>query len=118
MWKTVHDVSYPIKVQMKANQEKGMATRKCTRGEVVEVGSSTKKIKSFKGSALRLWNFAPARIRNALTLWKAKPEIKKFCFSLPVKCLFIFIISSAIKFLFNLRKFKYIIIIIGQGGLG
>ena len=84
MWKAVHDVSYPIKVQMKANQEKGMATRSCTRGEVVEVGSSTKTIKSFIGSASRLWNLAPEKIRNASTIWKAKAEIKKFCFSLPV----------------------------------
>ena len=83
MWKAVHDVSFPIKVQLKSNQEKGMTTRSCTCGEVVEVGSSTKTIKSFIGSASRLWNKAPEKIRNASTIWQAKAEIKKFCLSLP-----------------------------------
>ena len=83
MWKAVHDNSYPIKVQMKSSQEKGMSTRSCTRGQVVEVGSSTKRIKSFIGSASRLWNVAPEKIKNASTIWMAKAEIKKFCLSLP-----------------------------------
>ncbi len=84
MWKAVHDNGYPIKVQLKSSQEKGMSTRSCTRGEVVEVGSSTKTIKSFIGSATRLWNLAPEAIKNAATIWRAKAEIKKFCLSLPV----------------------------------
>ena len=84
MWKAVHDINYPITVQLKSNQDKGMATRTGTRGEVVEVGSSTKTIKSFIGSASRLWNMAPEKIRDASTIWKAKAEIKKFCLSLPV----------------------------------
>jgi hypothetical protein len=84
MWKAVHDINYPLTVQLKSKQDNGMTTRSCTRGEVVEIGSSTKTIKSFIGSATRLWNMASEEIRNASTLWKAKAEIKKFCRSLPI----------------------------------
>ena len=55
MWKFMTPV-YPIKVQLKSNDENGMTTRSYTSGKVIEVGSSTKTIKSFIGSASRLWN--------------------------------------------------------------
>ena len=77
MWKAVHDNGYPIKVKMKSCQENGMSTRSCTRGEVVEVGSSTKIIKSFVSSGSRLWNVAPGKIKNESTIWiSGYPRLK------------------------------------------
>ena len=84
MWKVVNDTSYPLKFQMKSEEKRGMGTRSCTRGDVVEFGSSTHTINSFCGSASRLWNKAPENIKKAATLKTAKKEINKYCTSLPI----------------------------------
>ena len=82
MWKALNDSAYPLKMELKSSN--GMVTRSSTRGEVVEFGSSSKTIKSFYGSATRLWNQGPVSIRQAQTLNQAKEEIKKFCRTLPI----------------------------------
>ena len=77
MWKAVHNNRYAIKVQLKSSQEKRCQQEVITRSAVVEIGSSTKRIKRFSVSASRLWNLAPEKIKNASTIWIAKAGIDK-----------------------------------------
>ena len=40
---------------------------------------------TFKNDAARLWNLAPAVIKNSVSLYSAKSQIKKFALTLPLK---------------------------------
>ena len=39
---------------------------------------------TFKNDAARLWNLAPAVIKNSVSLYSAKSQIKKFALTLPL----------------------------------
>jgi len=47
MWKASNDPQYPIKMKTRERQENAIETRSLTRGDLREVGRSTKAKKSF-----------------------------------------------------------------------
>jgi hypothetical protein len=47
MWKASNDPQYPIKMKTRERQENAITTRSLTRGDLTEVGRSTKAKKSF-----------------------------------------------------------------------
>jgi hypothetical protein len=65
-------------------QENVITRRSLTRGDLTEVGSSTKAKKSFKCDAAKVWNNAPDKIRTSKTLTTAKKAIREHCKSLPI----------------------------------
>jgi len=61
-----------------------METRSLTRGDLTEVGRSTRAKKSFMCDAAKVWNKAPEKIRTSKTLTTAKKAIREHCKSLPI----------------------------------
>jgi hypothetical protein len=84
MWKASNDPQYPIKMKTKERQENAVETRSLTRGDLTEVGRSTKAKKSFTCDAAKVWNQAPEKIRASKTLTTAKKAIREYCKSLPI----------------------------------
>jgi hypothetical protein len=83
MWKASNDPQYPIKMKTRERQENAMETRSVTRGDLTEVGRSTRAKKSFMCAA-KVWNKAPEKIRTSKTLTTAKKAILEHCKSLPI----------------------------------
>jgi hypothetical protein len=75
IWKASNDPQYPIKMKTKERQENAVETRSLTRGDLTEVGRSTKAKKSFTCDAAKVWNKAPEKIRASKTLTIAKKAI-------------------------------------------
>ncbi len=68
MWKVSNDPQYPIRMKTRERQENAIETRIVTRGDLTEVGRSTRAKKSFSCDAAKVWNRAPENIRTAKTL--------------------------------------------------
>jgi hypothetical protein len=64
MWKASNDPQYPIKMKTGERQENAVETRSVTRGDLTEVGRSTKSQKNFMCDAAKVWNKAPEKIRT------------------------------------------------------
>ena len=75
MWKASNDPQYPIKMKTRERQENAVETRSVTRGDLTEVGRSTRAKKSFICDAAKVWNKAPEKIRTSKTLTTAKKAI-------------------------------------------
>jgi hypothetical protein len=58
--------------------------RSITRGDLTEVGRSTKAKKSFTCDAAKVWNNAPDKVRTSKTLTTAKKAIGEHCKSLTI----------------------------------
>lgn len=84
MWKASNDPHYPIKMKTRDTQVEGMETRSSTRGDLTEIGGSTRAKKSFTIDAAKVWNKASEKIRTAKTLATAKKAIKAHCKTLPI----------------------------------
>jgi hypothetical protein len=84
MWKASNDPKYPIKMKTRERQENAVETRSVTRGDLTEVGRSTRAKKSFIFDAAKVWNKAPEKIRTSKTLTTAKKAIREHCKSLPI----------------------------------
>ena len=83
-WKANNEKDYPIKMINNEPQNSDREVRRGTRREMKE-GGRTKLIQdSFTRDAGRIWNRAPATIKNASSIGAAKLEIKKFCRTLPI----------------------------------
>ena len=66
------------------NRVEGMETRFGTRGDLTEIGGSTRAKKSFTIDAAKVWNKASEKIRTAKTLTTAKKAIRAHCKTLPI----------------------------------
>ena len=62
-------------MKTRERQENDITTRSLTRGDLTEVGRSTKAKKSFTCDASKVWNNAPDKIRSSKTLTTAKKAI-------------------------------------------
>ncbi len=85
VWKASNDPQYPIKMKTRERQENAIETRIVTRGDLTEVGRSTRAKKSFICDAAKVWNKAPEKIRTSKTLTTAKKAIREHCKSLPIQ---------------------------------
>jgi hypothetical protein len=83
MWKASNDPQCPIKMKTRERQENAMETRSVTRGDLTEVGRSTRE-KKIMCDAAKVWNKAPEKIRISKTLTTAKKAIREHCKSLPI----------------------------------
>ena len=71
-------------MKTRERQENAVETRSVTRGDLTEVGRSTRAKKSFIFDAAKVWNKAPEKIRTSKTLTTAKKAIQEYCKSLPI----------------------------------
>ena len=83
IWKVLNDPLHPIKIQSNVHRN-GIETRSVTHNDIKEWGTSTTTVKSFIGSAIRLWNKVPDHIKCTKTVGTAKNAIREFCKTLPV----------------------------------
>ena len=84
MWKAIHIAEYPIKVERKGENIVENNTRSTVRGDIKYTSILSSSNKSFMVSGAKLWNKAPATIREANTLLIAKKEIFKLCKTFPI----------------------------------
>ena len=84
MWKASNDPKYLIKMKTREVQAEGMVTRSRARGDLTEIGGSTKAKKSFTIDAPKVWNKASEKIKTAKTLATAKKAIRAHCQMLPI----------------------------------
>ena len=84
MWKSSNDPQYPIKMKTRDTQVEGMETRNSTRGDLTEIGGSTRAKKSFTIDAAKVWTKALEKMRTAKTLATAKKAIRAHCKMLPI----------------------------------
>ena len=71
-------------MKTRETQEEGVETRSNTRGDLTEMGGSTRAKKSFTIDAAKVWNKASEKIRTAKTLEMAKKAIRAHCKTLPI----------------------------------
>ena len=84
IWKALHVENYPIKVERLSSNGNGTTTRACTRGKLVEAGRSVIAQKTCINDAIKLWNKAPRRVTECLTLSQIKIQSKLYAKTLPV----------------------------------
>ena len=84
MWKATHLETYPTKFTRQDEFQTYQGTRACSEGKLVEEGTKSLSLKTFKGDASRLWNSAPDEIKKCVTMHSAKNAIKKFIKTLPI----------------------------------
>ena len=83
-WKAVNEPKYPLKMRREEREgEHSRTVRTNTRRELEEGGKSRALRECFSREAGKIWNRAPADIKEAKTLRGAKKAIRKFCKSLP-----------------------------------
>ncbi len=73
-----------MEMKTRERQENAMETRSVTRGDLTEVGRSTRANTSFMCDAAKVWNKAPEKIRTSKTLTTAIKAIRDHCKSLPI----------------------------------
>ena len=71
-------------MKTRERQENAITIRSLTRGDLTEVGRSTKSKKSFTCEAAKVWNNAPDKISTSKTLTTAKKAIREYCKSLVI----------------------------------
>ena len=84
MWKASNVQDYPIKLVKKVPINDNMLTRSTIRGDLVLQGKNELCNSSFILDASKNWNSAPNTIKESNSICKAKTEIKKFVFTLPL----------------------------------
>ena len=85
-WKSMNDPTYPIQLE-RIPHDGGDNNRTLRPSSLKEVKDSARtKIgeNSFCMSAARMWNSAPAEIKQCSTLTLAKKRIKEFCKTMPI----------------------------------
>ena len=84
MWKSINIKKYPIKTVLLNSQVDGMNTRSRNVGLLKEEKTTYRSQKTFTNDAIHIWNKIPVTIKNSLSLYSAKKEIKAFLASLPI----------------------------------
>ena len=85
-WKSIHIDSYPFKLEPN-NPNRAVTDREVRVSSLKawkdDAKSGAAKM-SFSRDTARIWNTAPSTIKNAVSLYTAKIEIKNFCCQLPL----------------------------------
>ena len=86
VWKSVNLPNYPVQLEPN-NQTQNTSERQVRPGTSRKWNQDTKFAAAkecFSRNAAKLWNIAPADIKNAKTINIAKKAIKIYCKSLPI----------------------------------
>ena len=84
VWKAVHDVKHPLKIEKVAHDSRSCKTRAVTNGDLKVFGKSEMLQSTFLSDASKIWNNCPNELKESKTLWIAKKAIKTFVATLPV----------------------------------
>ena len=84
IWKALNVDDYTLKVVHQTKDNSRVNTRADTKEKPIEIGKSVLVQKTCISDAIHLWNNAPEKIINSITLSQAKAEIKKFVRQLPI----------------------------------
>ena len=84
IWKAQNLPDYPLKIENKSISVDNPVTRACTSGMLIETSRKTLTEKTRISDAIRLWNNAPAVIKECTTLHLAKKATKTFVKKLPI----------------------------------
>ena len=84
MWKVTNTKNHPNSFQRQEPIEGSSVTRGCSKRRLIETGSNTLTLKTFKSDAARLWNSAPDSITKCETINQVKKAVKIYVKSLPI----------------------------------
>ena len=84
MWKAINVVNYPLEIRKQNNYHIGALTRADNLNRPLEIGKSILTHNTCISDAIRLWNHAPGKVKNCLSVGQAKREIKNFVKTLPI----------------------------------
>ena len=84
VWKAVHDINHPLKIEKVVHEASSCLTRSVVNGDLREFGKTTLVQSTFLSDASHVWNNCPVELKSCDTLWKAKKVIRKFVCTLPV----------------------------------
>ena len=84
IWKALNVDDYPLTVVKQTKDNSRVNTRADTKEKPIEIGKSVLVQKTCISDAIHVWNNAPEKIINSITLSQAKTEIKKFVRQLPI----------------------------------
>ena len=84
IWKANNVKKFPIKVIKQTTMQNARVTRGDTSERLLESGMSELVRSSCIGDATRQWNKAPPMVKNVISLYLAKKEIKLFAATLPI----------------------------------
>ena len=83
VWKALNIEDYPIKIMQQFAGNEKISTRAMTNGRLIEIGNSTLTMKTCFSDAIRLWNAAPIKIQNCISLY-IKKLTKIYVKTLPI----------------------------------
>ena len=84
VWKAIHDVNRPLKIEKVSHDASTCVTRSVVNGDLREFGKLTLVQSTFLSDASHVWNNCPTGLKECDTLWKAKKAIRKFVVTLPM----------------------------------
>ena len=84
VWKSQHSKTYPTKWASRNDIINDRRTRASNENALIETYGCRTLNSTFKNDAARLWNRAPALIKESVSLYSAKMHIKKFILTLPL----------------------------------
>ena len=76
VWKAVHDLNHPLKIEKLVHDESTCLTRAVANGDLKEFGKTSIVQSTFLSDACKVWNNCPSCIKDCDTIWKAKKAIK------------------------------------------
>ena len=84
VWKSLNLADYPIQWKCRTEVMKKAGLKTSNKPDLISSGKTNMQDSTFINDAARLWNVAPAAIKNCKTLFAAKKQIKIFVRTLPI----------------------------------
>ena len=84
IWKALNVDDYPLSIKRQEEKAENMTTRADLVNRPIEIGKTVLTQKTSVSDSIRLWNKAPNKVKECLSLYQAKREIKSYVKSLPV----------------------------------
>ena len=84
IWKAINVTNYPLQIKQQSTDHSGVLTRADSKARPCDIGRSTLTKKSCISDAINTWNYAPEKLKESVTKYQVKKEIKIFVKSLPI----------------------------------
>ena len=84
VWKSLNDEAYPLKWVPRVDLIIRQGLKSSNKPDLVITGQSKLQMQSFINDAARIWNLAPASIKDCKSIGTVKYCIKSFVKTLPI----------------------------------
>ena len=84
VWKSLNVSDYPLEIRQQSITENVVTTRAAAKARPCPVGRSLITQSTCVSDAIKVWNLAPCKVTESLTLYQAKKQIKEYVRTLPI----------------------------------